>query len=114
MKKRYGFVSNSSTSSFCCFTTKEISEKAEAMLTEKERATLNSDDSPLFSYNLAGMILIGYESAMSDSGRSIGQHYSEDCDGDDMERFDEATSAWQRAVEEVGGENALVQISIDI
>jgi len=115
MKKRYGFVSNSSSSSFCCFTTKEISDKAEATLTDGQRDTLNADNSPLFLYNLAGMILIGYES-FNTAGDSwaIGQHNSQDCAMDDMERFQEATLAWKDAVKNVGGNNAIVEIDIDL
>ena len=114
MKIRHGFVSNSSSSSFCCLTTKEISEKAEATLTNEEQATLNGDDGPLFSYDLADMVLIGYESSSNDDGHSIGPHYSEDCDCDLMERCDNAAQAWKAAVEKVGGENAIIKININL
>lgn len=114
MKTRNGFVSNSSSSSFCCLTTKEISEKAIATLTDAERAVINSDDTPLFCYDLAGMEFVGYEASSNDNGHSLGQHYSEDCDPDRMNELDEAVRVWKKAVKEVGGENPIIEVDIDM
>lgn len=111
MKVRHGFVSNSSSSSFCCFTTQEISDKAEATLTEEERKEIKR---VLCSYELGDVILIGYESSSNGDGSYLGGLPSDEYDYEEWERMDEAVDAWRHAVEKVGGENPIVKIDIDI
>ena len=111
MKIRNGFVSNSSSSSFVCMTTKEISDRAEATLTEEERDTL---ENVLYSYRIGDKVLIGYESSyIQDHGGYIGEYSTID-DYENYEKCDKAADAWRNAVKKVGGENPIIEIDIDL
>lgn len=116
MKIRHGFVSNSSSSSFCCLTTKEISDKAEATLTQEQRDVLAGDDDGcvLFGYTLAGVQLVAAEGSSTDYASYIGSYCSEDCGSERWEELDEAVDAWKAAVRKVGGEDGYINIDIDL
>jgi len=116
VKTRAGFVSNSSSSSFCCLTTKEISDKAEATLTPEQRAILDGDDENcvLYGYTLAGIKMVSAEGSSTDDCSYIGSYNSYDTPHDKWEELDEAVDAWKAAVKEVGGDDACINIDIDL
>ena len=105
MKTRQGFVSNSSSSSFCCMTTREISEKADAKLTQEQRDVL---EDVMQSWKLGNMTFVGYDESSSNGGESYvgGQEYTEE--------IDDAVNSWRVAVEQVGGKNPIIKVDIEM
>lgn len=60
------------------------------------------------------MKLVSSESSSTDYASYIGSYCSEDTDSDRWDALDEAVDAWKAAVKEIGGENACINIDIDL
>lgn len=110
MKIRRGFVSNSSSSSFCCFTTQAIDTKAQKSLTEEQRALL---DKVLHTRDLDNITLVGFESSESHGSCCIGSYCQEE-DSRKYELIEKAIYDWKHAVRATGGANPIIGIEIDI
>jgi hypothetical protein len=106
MKIRNGFVSNSSSSSFTCFTTIDLATRAKDSLSEEQQEIMD-DILRKHPSKFLGAALKGYESSDCHGCSYIGSR-------EWNEEVEEAAENWKDAVIKLGGDEALLCVSVDM